>query len=142
MFCRYDCVEIRYDEQEGVQWFARLKIFIVHPVEDKVIACVVETYEDHYRKGKGIIKKAHKSLSSRACEDPEYEILNCTAVVELSGVLDVISKEDILRRVLLMPDFSSSCNGVWTRYIVDRFDQLSRRSMEVEEELLEPLDEC
>jgi quinolinate synthase len=94
-----------------------VKIFIVHPEADTVIGCIVETFQDFYRKGKGIVQKPQKRQRKKSdssiiftearMKKEMYDIRNCTAVVELNGVLDLIAKEDIQIRVILMPDLSS-----------------------------------
>ena len=182
---RYDCVELRYDDAANVRWFGKLMLLIVHPYENTVVGCLIETYQDVYNYSLDSTSLSHVDTGSskqssrlrsldKVDEDPDfvlqrkkkkqkthkasegqkkaregegkhrcthgpeemYRILKCPVVLELSGVIDLVAKEDILRRILLVPDFSSNLkkDGTWGRYFVDRFNHLTRKAFEIEEQ--------
>lgn len=117
----------------------------MHPTEDTIIGCLVETFEKyHHIQDSEIdedyvsnVSKSKKQKRKKQTKFDPREIHNIldVSVVERRGQLDWVSRADILRRVLLVPDGSSerNLNGEWARYLVDRFDHLSLRCSKTEE---------
>ena len=149
-------MKIRYQDTEE-PWVARLRMFIVHPERDEIIFCCVQTF-DTYRFCRNptrlhaedsefqirTSKRRKKAQGSYDLHVPEFDptpmhkIIGSNVLVPTES-LDFIGLEQIERRALLMPDFSSrtaydgNYDDSGSRYFLDRFDHLSIRSAEFEE---------